>query len=339
MAASGELEEPDAKRARKEPADEPGGASTPASTDSASTPAPAPAAGRAAGPAGDAPIATGSVSTPAPAPTKPAVPTAEARDTDTLAAMRGIIEYVQHHLHARLASHPQFVRTVALHEQQPLTIRAATPAVRELMSYKHPWTPDEAAQSLASTGRYEAGGNIMWLNPFTTVVNALAGSLTCSEAANAAGPAPTWESVHRMADQFRVSQDPASTRVETGRVAKEKRLLFRAPVQVHAPTLDTLTKPSFPGTLVLVSGHVTARQPRAAVRAPRRVAAVRYRGRAQEDCCRAEDGSPGETPADRHLVRAGDRQRREAPGRRTEERREAPGRSRAPRGARRSFDA
>ena len=96
----------------------------------------------------------------------------------------------------------------------------------------------------------------MWLNPFTTVVNALAGSLTCSEAANAAGPAPTWESVHRMADQFRVSQDPASTRVETGRVAKEKRLLFRALVQVHAPTLDTLTKPSFPGTLVLVSGHV-----------------------------------------------------------------------------------
>ena len=254
--ASGELEEPDAKRARKEPADEPGGASTPASTDSASTPAPAPAAGRAAGPASDAPIATGSVSTPAPAPTKPAVPTAEARDTDTLAAMRGIIEYVQHHLHARLASHPQFVRTVALHEQQPLTIRAATPAVRELMSYKHPWTPDEAAQSLALTGRYEAGGNIMWLNPFTTVVNALAGSLTCSEAANAAGPAPTWESVHRMADQFRVSQDPASTRVETGRVAKEKRLLFRAPVQVHAPTLDTLTKPSFPGTLELVSGHV-----------------------------------------------------------------------------------
>ena len=254
-AASGELEEPDAKRARKEPADEPGGASTPASTDSASTPAPAPAAGRAAGPAGDAPIATGSVSTPAPAPTKPAVPTAEARDTDTLAAMRGIIEYVQHHLHARLASHPQFVRTVALHEQQPLTIRAATPAVRELMSYKHPWTPDEAAQSLALTGRYEAGGNIMWLNPFTTVVNALAGSLTCSEAANAAGPAPTWESVHRMADQFRVSQDPASTQ-EKGRVAKEKRLLFRAPVQVHASTLEALTKTSFPGTLDLVSGHV-----------------------------------------------------------------------------------
>ena len=95
-AASGELEEPDAKRARKEPADEPGGASTPASTDSASTPAPAPAAGRAAGPASDAPIATGSVSTPAPAPTKPAVPTAEARDTDTFAAMRGIIEYVRY---------------------------------------------------------------------------------------------------------------------------------------------------------------------------------------------------------------------------------------------------
>ena len=239
-AASGELEEPAFKRAReadtREPADEPGGASTPA--------------GSAPTPAGDAPIATaGDVpvepAEPPKAPTKPAVPTAEARDTDTFAAMRGIIRYVQHYLFARLASHPQFKRTAALHEQPPLTIQAATDALRELISYKHPWTPEEAAQSLASTGRYEAGGNITWLNPFPT----------STEAANSAGPAPTWESVHLMADQFRVSQDPASTQ-ETGRVAKEKRLLFRAPVQVHASTLEALTKTSFPGTLDLVSGHV-----------------------------------------------------------------------------------
>ena len=39
-------------------------------------------------------------------------------------------------------------------------------------------------------------------------------------------------------------------------MAKEKRLLFRAPVQVHASTLEALTKTSFPGTLDLVSGHV-----------------------------------------------------------------------------------
>ena len=50
--------------------------------------------------------------------------------------------------------------------------------------------------------------------------------------------------------------NPASTRVETGRVAKEKRLWFRALVQAHVSTLDALTKPSFPGTLELVSGHV-----------------------------------------------------------------------------------
>ena len=241
--ASGELEEPDAKRARKEPADEPGGASTPASIDSASTPAPAPAAGRAAGPAGDAPIATGSVSTPAPAPTKPAVPTAEARDIDTYLVMPDIIRYVLHQLHARLASHPQFKRTAALHEQQPLTIRAATDAA--LVSYKHPWTPEEAALSLASTGRYEAGGNIMWLKPFTT----------SSETTIAAGPPPTWEAVHVMANQFRVSPGPPG-RTERGRVTREQRLMFKMPVHVHASTLDALTRQSFPGTLELVSGHV-----------------------------------------------------------------------------------
>ena len=236
-AAEGELEEPTFKRAREadsqEQDDELGGAL-----------APAPAAGLAAGLADDAPIAAGSVSTPAPPPTKPAVPTAEARDTDTQAMMRGIIRYAQHHLPARLASHPQFNRMTALHEQPPLSIQAATDAQRELISYKHPWTPDEATQSLASTGRYEAGGNIMWLNPFPT----------STDAASSAGPAPTWEAVHLMAEQFRISQDPAST--QAGRVAKEKRLLFRAPIQVHASTLDALTKPSFPGTLELVSGHV-----------------------------------------------------------------------------------
>ena len=130
-AASGELEESAAKRAReadtREPADEPGGASTPAITGSASTPA------------GDAPIAiAGDVpvepAEPPKAPTKPAVPTAEARDIDTYLVMPDIIRYVLHQLHARLASHPQFKRTAALHEQQPLTIRAGTDAA--LVSYK-----------------------------------------------------------------------------------------------------------------------------------------------------------------------------------------------------------
>ena len=185
-----------------------------ASTGSASTLAdklggPANAAGSASAPATE----SGGASTPAPvkpivptkpilpAPVKPIVPTAEARDTDTFATMRGIIKYVQHGLHARLANHAQFVATVALHDQAPLAIRACSDDTNELISYKHPWSAESAAVPLQSTGRYEAGGNIAWLNPFTT----------SQDAAQAAGPPPTWESVHLMADQFRVDQDAGAS--------------------------------------------------------------------------------------------------------------------------------
>ena len=44
--------------------------------------------------------------------------------------------------------------------------------------------------------------------------------------------------------------------MEGTKLAKEKRLFFRSPLFVHASTLDALSKPSFPGTLELVSGHV-----------------------------------------------------------------------------------
>ena len=179
-------------------------------------------------------------------PTKPIVPTAEARDTDTLATMRGIIKYVKHGLRARLANHAQFVAEVALYKQAPLTIRASSADTSELISYKHEWSAESAAVSLQSTGRYEGGGNVLWLNPFTT----------SQETAQAAGPPPTWESVHQMADQFRVGQDPPGQTEKGRKLAKEKRLLFRTPLFVHASTLDALAKPSFPGTLELVSGHV-----------------------------------------------------------------------------------
>ena len=93
-------------------------------------------------------------------PTKPIVPTAEARDTDTLATMRGIIKYVKHGLRARLANHEQFVTAVELHEQAPLTIRAssADSVASELISYKHAWSAESATVSLQSTGRYEGEG-------------------------------------------------------------------------------------------------------------------------------------------------------------------------------------
>ena len=190
-----------------------------------------------------APSAPDSASTPV---AKPIVPSAEEKYTDTLATMRGIIKYVKHRLPGELANHAQFVAGVGLHGQEPLTIRACGGAGSddhtELMSYKHAWSADDAEVSLRGTGRYEAGGNLMWLNPFTT----------SKKHAEAAGPAPPWTTVHIMADMFRVEK---ALEVK-GKVAKEKRLWFRTPFFVHASTLDALKKPPFPGTLDLINGHV-----------------------------------------------------------------------------------
>ena len=48
----------------------------------------------------------------------------------------------------------------------------------------------------------------------------------------------------------------ASVRGRKEKVTKEQRLLFRTPFFVHASILDALKKPTFPGTLDLVGGHV-----------------------------------------------------------------------------------
>ncbi len=184
------------------------------------------------------------------APPRPDLPSAEQRDTDTLQLMRAITKHVKYRLRAYLKeSRPATAAfaDIELHEHAPLTIKKAV-GDHDLLSYKAAWNSDTASVSFDGTGRYEAGGNIFWLHPFCA---------TGGDEAKAAGETPSWAQVHDMANLFRPSGGNQDNEFEEGSVAKEKRMFFRVPFHVHASTLDAFKKQTFPGTMGLVTGHVT----------------------------------------------------------------------------------
>ena len=60
-----------------------------------------------------------------------------------------------------------------------------------------------------------------------------------------------------MANLFRLSGGNEDVEFQAGSVAKERRILLKAPFHVHASTLDAFVKKAtFPGTMELVTGHV-----------------------------------------------------------------------------------
>ena len=168
-------------------------------------------------------------------------------DVNVSDVMRGVIAYVRHHLKEHMKGNPKYFAGFAdmeLHAHPPLGIK--TPASEtELLSFKAPWTQQSARTSLESTEKYEAGGNIFWINPFTS----------SDEEMICAGGVPSWEAVNAMADVFRLPEG-ASTPFCAGPVAKGKRMMFSVVLVVHADKMEALaSRGTFPGSLKLVTGH------------------------------------------------------------------------------------
>jgi len=87
---------------------------------------------------------------------------------------------------------------------------------------------------------YEAGGNLFWVNWRRPVgVNEVI-----------AGTQPRWSHVEEIAARY-FSQD-AVVRGPGGR----QRIVFPAPLLVHAESLDNVRGGTFDGTLTLLTGHV-----------------------------------------------------------------------------------
>ena len=176
-------------------------------------------------------------------PAKPALPdTRDEANIKVRQLMRAIISYVKYHLKPFLKDNPSHFSAFAdveLHKHLPLCIREGKET--ELLSFKAPWCPTLASTSLKTTDKYEAGGNIFWINPFPA-----------DDAV--AGDNESWQLVNLMAEDFRVARGASTP--SSGTLAKEKRLAFTVQLAVWAPNLDFYSgNDHFPGTMKLVAGH------------------------------------------------------------------------------------
>jgi hypothetical protein len=161
--------------------------------------------------------------------------------------MRGIIESVRHELPAVIRADAKAfagLPNVPLHELGPLEIRESA-GENDLLSYKAAWSAQQAELALNSTGLYEAGANLFWLNPFPV-------DATMAECA---GATPAWSAIHAMSDVFR-PPDLKAFAASAGSVARELRLLFPTALVVHDKTAQAFFVGQFPGSIQLVTGHV-----------------------------------------------------------------------------------
>ena len=99
-----------------------------------------------------------------------------------------------------------------MHAHKPLGIKSAQ-SETELKSFNHPWAQAFAHVALEGTEKYEAGGNIFWVNP----------TMSPGEEMIRAGGLPSWGVVNAMADVFRL---PEGASTPSGPVARGKRMMF-----------------------------------------------------------------------------------------------------------------
>lgn len=83
--------------------------------------------------------------------------------------MRQVIQWAAEALAAFMAKRrAEFEALLAegIWGQPPLAIEEAGSATTGLKSFKPPWTAAQCLASMASTGMYEASGNVVWVKPF-----------------------------------------------------------------------------------------------------------------------------------------------------------------------------
>ena len=180
--------------------------------------------------------------------------------------MKAVIAYVKAALAISLDSNRcqfgQFQAGVALHQHAPLTIKAKSND-EELLSYQAAWDNSQATIAFGATDMYKAGGNVLWLNPFT------------EDAADeiCAGAPPSWEQVYTHAGLFAL--DPARDsavapmhssdgKLNSGgseakiAIKKDNRILFPHTFVVWSDSANEfldLQNDGFPGSLKILTGH------------------------------------------------------------------------------------
>ena len=124
----------------------------------------------------------------------------------------------------------------------PLDIQGATDKGK-LTSYKEPWRQERCVQSIGTTGMYEAGANLLWVDP---------GLANCEVPSEVT----TWSTVHRLCEQF-FSWDSATVHEHGSEAVRgTRRIIFPLTLEAYVPKADTVTCAChFNGALSLVGGH------------------------------------------------------------------------------------
>ena len=108
-------------------------------------------------------------------PKKPTAPPSDAL-VESWGVVKDLIPWVKHQLrtHPCVVGCPASVgqttaeavgETTALHQYLPLNIKASITHEADMASFQSPWDAILCKSSLNTTGLYQAGGNLMWLNP------------------------------------------------------------------------------------------------------------------------------------------------------------------------------
>ena len=167
--------------------------------------------------------------------------------TPARSVLSGVVPWVQQSLREYMKSHKELFNASGDHplwEHQPLEIKSTISKTTALKSYKAPWNQSSAADSLATTGMYEAGGNVCWVRvfPLNKEMEVVAG-----------GPLQ-WAQITGLAEQF--FSERAYTCGNPEVASDVPQILFPVTLFVNAQRDVSMSSSQyFQGSLDLISGH------------------------------------------------------------------------------------
>ena len=163
---------------------------------------------------------------------KTTLPPKDSSDAGSRETMKCLVPWVMHTLPEVLEAMNIITAKQDLKSAKPLDIPSSHSAT--LSSYKEPWVPAHCMSACALSGVYEAGGNLLWIDP----------EIACDE--KMPFPDPAWNMLCQAADSQFVASDHKGVR----------RIRFPVPLscwwRLGVPALPTTSYPS--GGLVPLGG-------------------------------------------------------------------------------------
>ena len=150
--------------------------------------------------------------------------------------MKRLIPQIRQRLQRALALDAASQGDVPVHEHDPLRIQASL-QTGGLASYKAPWNRTDCGLAIRSTGLYEAGCNVTWLNPGV---------------GDGSAPPVSWSLMCELTDQL-FSWDSQS---HGGVTSGIRRLIFPTVFPAFVSDQRQLDCEHFAGTLGMAAGHV-----------------------------------------------------------------------------------